>query len=770
MRKRALNKLIRDEKGQALILVLVLMVLGGIILAPMLAYMSTGLKLGKEVYEERMYGQYAADSGVEDALYKIRVDDPSLPPEWEGVWTGDAYTTPFTYSMPSQVNGNNVDVTIQPSWVLEDLEDPPPGMLPHADLVVVGDTIGTVDDNGLYQISINYDRSIGELFIMRIGAWLPGGYTYVSGTSNLEDDPGADYYCEPTINPHRGGQAIIWQFSSPYPKFEDLPGEGDKRIVTFQFTPKGRPSSAFSWVRSKRSDIYLSWDVDIKLYKITSQATDVVSGKSITVDAYTAKNEMRELGTAISGDYRAIGSTLMIDTNPWSNPPRRDVLLAESDATASGIPASAHVEAAYLYWSAWLETEGDAIPPFPDPCSNFNNWLAGGKWVLYPLPPQSPTQFRGQGGSTDGARTLTMNNSLDLSLYVDYDVVMVSWEQSKSGTLEEDDALWFAFSGDSGLTWTDPPIEAFHGNDPPSAFSYLVPTEYITDSFKVMFFLDFDQGNEYVYIDDIKVEAIEKVCDDSVIFKVNDTQVYFDSDGDPAVGDEEITVDDSQFLQNFTGTGVPHGFSYSCYKDVTQLVKFGLETTTPSTTNGNGTYTVGEVDGDTGDEWSYAAWSLIIIYASPETKRHQLYLYDDFIYSDMNCNVDFDDDGSPGGIISGFLAPEELTDEDYAAHLTCFVGEGDEYYEGDSIMVNGVSLSNSESPANNVWNSASPGLMEDGIDIDTFEVNYPTISPGDASAQVDLPTETDSWNLVYIILSFRSSVTSGGTISYLVRS
>ena len=355
-------------------------------------------------------------------------------------------------------------------------------------------------------------------------------------------------------------------------------------------------------------------------------------------------------------------------------------------------------------------------------------------------------------------------------------VIRVSWEQDASLSVDDDDYLYFAVSGDGGSTWSEY-IEVFHGNNPRSVFSYLVPDAYITDSFKMMLFLDSDQGNEYVYIDNIEITAIDMVCDDSVIFEVNGTQVYFDSDGDPAVGSGEITAApiDCQVLENFKGTGELHGFSYSCYKDVTELVKLGLETTTPDTTNGNGTYTVGGVYGDTEDEWSYAAWSLIIIYASPDTKRHQLYLYDDFIYSDMNCNVDFDGDGEEGGIISGFLAPEDLMDEDYAAQLTCFVGEGDEYWGGDPpddvdcLIVNGDPLSNSESPANNVWNSRSPGLIEDGIDIDTFEVTYPTIQPGDALAQVDLDTGMDSWNLVYIILSFYSEVTSGGTISYLVR-
>jgi len=127
VKKRTLNKLTADEKGQALIIVLILLLLGGLIIAPMLSYMGSGLKTGKDVYEERMYGQYAADSGVEDALYKIQVDDAAMPDEWEeDPWAWDAYSTPYTYSMPSPVNGNDVEVTIQPQWILMDLEDPPP--------------------------------------------------------------------------------------------------------------------------------------------------------------------------------------------------------------------------------------------------------------------------------------------------------------------------------------------------------------------------------------------------------------------------------------------------------------------------------------------------------------------------------------------------------------------------------------------------------------------------------------------------------------------
>ena len=176
-----------------------------------------------------------------------------------------------------------------------------------------------------------------------------------------------------------------------------------------------------------------------------------------------------------------------------------------------------------------------------------------------------------------------------------------------------------------------------------------------------------------------------------------------------------------------------------------------------------------EVGGDYRWEWAYAGWSIVLIYASPETEHHQLYIFSDFSYCASNSNLDFDHDGEPGGTISGFLVPEEIGVGEDAARLTCFVGEGDAGYTGDSIVVNGSYLSNAESPSDNAWNSNSPGLAVPGVDIDTFTVGPPTIEAGDSSAQIDLPTQIDIWNLVYIIISFRSEVTSGGFINYFIR-
>jgi len=96
MMKTVLTKLRRDETGQAFILVLVLLVLGALIITPLLGFMSTGLIAG-QANEERMAELYAADAGIEDAIWKIMNDQ--FPAEEDQPY----YLT---------VNGKNVEVSM----------------------------------------------------------------------------------------------------------------------------------------------------------------------------------------------------------------------------------------------------------------------------------------------------------------------------------------------------------------------------------------------------------------------------------------------------------------------------------------------------------------------------------------------------------------------------------------------------------------------------------------------------------------------------------
>ena len=184
--------------------------------------------------------------------------------------------------------------------------------------------------------------------------------------------------------------------------------------------------------------------------------------------------------------------------------------------------------------------------------------------------------------------------------------------------------------------------------------------------------------------------------DKSVDFKINGQQVYFDGT-EPALGNQGIIASRSQIIPNIT-SDVFKGYSYSCFKDVTALVREFTRVDEGEPTEhspGLATYSVGNVEAtlgvDDGDyQLAHAGWSLILIYTSPQTVGHQLYLYDRFTYADDYSDLDFDRDGNPGGDISGFVIPERIQHEDGtyeqdAAKITTFVGEGDSWITGEFI-------------------------------------------------------------------------------------
>jgi len=100
--KIAVNRLIKDEKGAALVMALILLLIGGLISAPLLSYMGTGLLAG-EVYEARTAELYAVDAGIEDAVWKIQNKDGYLP--------CSPGSPPRNYTI-TDINGKNVDITI----------------------------------------------------------------------------------------------------------------------------------------------------------------------------------------------------------------------------------------------------------------------------------------------------------------------------------------------------------------------------------------------------------------------------------------------------------------------------------------------------------------------------------------------------------------------------------------------------------------------------------------------------------------------------------
>jgi hypothetical protein len=681
---KPLIRMLRKEAGQALPMALILLFLGAAIIIPTLYFTTTNLK-ATEVVDQKTRDIYAADAGIDDGLWKVRYN--YLPDKLLGKWTDATYNQTYTYVMHDSddpgdtvpINDRNVEVEIKPIWVLEGLEDQSlqQGRTPDDRLLTYGSLTGESADKtkGIYTISISYDNTLGTLMIQCIGCWLPPGFEYVSGSSNLEKASG-QLRCVPQISNHNGGKKITWDYPSGI-NYNSLLSEGNRKVVTFEFTPNEDPTDAFSWTRTTNPTIKLSWDTSKKIFKIDSKAPSD-SEKQTTIVSHSIKKEFQALSGAITGDYQATGITLMRNHNNTSGDnDERERLYKETPATITTIPNDATVEKIYLYWSGW----------------KCKPWCA---WKL----------------------TDAQLNALPVQKYVNRVALKV-----KVGQVELNTNTVYA---------TAPPQVMRNG---------------ISSS---------QHGWSYSCFADIT----DLVKD------------YFKGQGVPFYGNATYTVGHWDLgtqsttrryrLYNWTANhnGEDTNNSYTQYP-----LGSPMNGTPPASCSTLDTGTTENTGSE--DQWSYAAWSVVVIYSSPSTAGHHLYHFDQFLYCDNDQTLNF--------TIKGFLAPE--VESDPAARMTCFVGEGDSIWPRDYLKVNNVSLPtlpDGVNPQNNVWNSMSNvlgGAGVDGVDIDTFPVSVAShiIRPGDTQAAVSMPTDDDSWNLIYIILSFSSEITTGGVIDYSIR-
>ena len=97
------------------------------------------------------------------------------------------------------------------------------------------------------------------------------------------------------------------------------------------------------------------------------------------------------MASAIAGDYYATGNTLMrnaiVDSghirDTWVhtdasipvNSTSNGVPAESASGAGDGIPINGNIEAAYLYWTSWVDANGLAVSSnYPDDCSGFGNW------------------------------------------------------------------------------------------------------------------------------------------------------------------------------------------------------------------------------------------------------------------------------------------------------------------------------------------------------------------------------------------------------------
>ena len=111
---KVIKRLTGHESGQALFLALLLLGVGSLVLAPLLSFMGSGLKAGV-VVEDKTDELYAADAGVQDAIWKINNLPDSLPPPYALEIVGQYYD----YSIAEL---NNIEV-IEVKILLYDMDN-----------------------------------------------------------------------------------------------------------------------------------------------------------------------------------------------------------------------------------------------------------------------------------------------------------------------------------------------------------------------------------------------------------------------------------------------------------------------------------------------------------------------------------------------------------------------------------------------------------------------------------------------------------------------
>ncbi len=260
---KLLKEIYRKESGQAFIMVLILLLVGMLIIAPLLALMGTGLISARSI-DDKTNEVYAADAGIEDAINKIVNDDAFIAEQDDG-WS-DSYT------LTDPVNGETIQVTVYKLSLLESLlgEDEYKLNQPHEGWMYLDDPVAPQPTGGgmeySYDVSFLYEGA-GKRMIETVGVFfapisgdldsITGPYDW-SGTETgvmhfnfLEAD-------SPEKKIVSGGFAFLWRWqNNKGPEFENKDGEREGSF-SFKFTVSDagwQPSIFFIFGTVKEQDI-----------------------------------------------------------------------------------------------------------------------------------------------------------------------------------------------------------------------------------------------------------------------------------------------------------------------------------------------------------------------------------------------------------------------------------------------------------------------------------------------------------------------------------
>lgn len=255
-----LSKIARREEGVTLLVVLLMMTVGSLLIIPTLNFVATSVQTG-EVFEEKLEALYAAEAGVEEALWTMVNDTPEYFPH------------PLELT---GINGMTVNVVIDSIDEIAGIEIGGTGH--HSDFLEITKTVTYDYETGRYDFSMELSNvGDGNIWIYIILIDFPPGLEFVPGST------GGDFCGEdPTIvGDSEIGITIFWEFD----KVKIVPGATGVHTFQLEGEPDIPEVEGHGYARATREDVGVVWDANSHPYIITAQAKDATNTVVSTVKA-----------------------------------------------------------------------------------------------------------------------------------------------------------------------------------------------------------------------------------------------------------------------------------------------------------------------------------------------------------------------------------------------------------------------------------------------------------------------------------------------------
>ncbi|MFC1982038.1 hypothetical protein ACFLUN_00990 [Chloroflexota bacterium] len=229
---KTLKQVLGSQKGQTLPIVLCMLAIGGLTIAGSLNYATTCVK-GSQIITDSLRGAYAAEAGIEEALWSLLNSAPS--------------PTTLTNSVNQMtVDVQNDDLGVFTLYFGELVE-----ARGNSDYIsITGDMDWDAGaDAYLHTITVE-SLHPSEIHINEVGAKIPPGFSYqTDSAASFPDNVSLD---EPTINiDSNGGYFLRWLLPTPGPEVTT----DEPLTQTFYVEGSTNPTGGYVWAVANRSDI-----------------------------------------------------------------------------------------------------------------------------------------------------------------------------------------------------------------------------------------------------------------------------------------------------------------------------------------------------------------------------------------------------------------------------------------------------------------------------------------------------------------------------------